>query len=165
LSSRIEFTARAPETKINHTMLITQSEPQAIELRAHHLLCILGFRGSGYDKKFIANMEGVVKTILQGYTSPLIKVIDECDVICSACPHNKNNECHKDEDSERRVKSRDLKVMHSLGLRRGDEITPQMLWEMIKERLTPVAMLEICHGCEWLELGYCLEGLKRLKYE
>jgi hypothetical protein len=135
---------------------------QGIDLRAHHLLCILGFRGLGYSEGFIQNMSEVVRSLRLNRSPLIVKVIDRCDIICSACPHNKGNECHKEDDSEQRVKSQDLNVAQRLSLEIGDEVSSQELWAMVKERLSPEDLLQICHGCEWLGLGYCIEGLRGL---
>ncbi len=132
-----------------------------VELRAHHLLCILGFKGLGYSKDFIKNMEKVISDINSGSYS--IKIITGCDVICSVCPFRKNNKCYKEKDSERRVKKRDLEVMKRLKVKIGDEFPPKKLWALVAKRIVPSDIPIICKGCEWLSLGYCIEGLLKLR--
>ena len=36
-----------------------------IELRAHHLLCLFGWRGHGYDRPFIDNFNRLVERLDQ----------------------------------------------------------------------------------------------------
>ena len=35
-------------------------------------------------------------------------------------------------------------------------------WERVREKVTATDLAEICSKCDWLELGYCAEGLERL---
>ncbi len=134
----------------------------SLEIRAHHLLCILGFRGLGYSQEFIVKMGKVVKELDTKATFP-ITVIAECDVICASCPHNRSNKCLKEADSESKVKNQDLAVLQRLGFEIGAQMPAGNAWARVKEKIAPEDIVEICSDCEWLELGYCAEGLARLK--
>ncbi len=133
----------------------------SLEIRAHHLLCLLGFRGLGYSQEFIKKMGKVAKDLHSNSTFP-ITVFAECDVICASCPHNKGNKCRKKVDSESKTKARDLEVLRRLGFEVGAQMPVAKAWARIRERLTSRDVAEICRDCEWLELGYCVEGLERL---
>ncbi len=133
-----------------------------LTIRAHHLLCVLGFRGLGYSQEFIATMEKVVRRMRSDSAFPII-VVAGCDIICASCPHNKGSKCLKEADSERKVEGQDLEVLNRLGFELGAQITAGNVWARIKERLTPKDVTEICRGCEWLGLGHCVRGLARLK--
>jgi len=133
-----------------------------LKIRAHHLLCLLGFRSLGYSQEFITTMGKVVENLRSNSTFPII-LVAECDIICTSCPHNKGNKCLKEADSESKVKTRDLEVLHRLGFEAGAQIPAGKAWTRIKERLSFEHIAEICRDCEWLELGYCVEGLERLK--
>ena len=133
----------------------------ALEIRAHHLLCILGFRGLGYSQEFIVKMGKVVKELDTNATFP-ISVIAECDVICASCPHNKGNKCLKEADSESKVKTRDLEVLQRLGFEVGAQMPAAEVWTRIREKLTLRDVAEICQCCEWLKFGHCAQGLEKL---
>lgn len=133
-----------------------------LKIRSHHLLCVLGFSGLGYSQKFIATMEEVAKRMRFNPTFP-ITVVAECDIICASCPHNKENKCLKETESELKVKTRDLELLLRLGLEAGTQILADEALMRIKERLSFEDMAEICRDCEWLELGYCVQGLEKLK--
>ena len=132
-----------------------------LEIRAHHLLCLLGFRGSGYSQEFVEKMGKVAKELHLSSTFP-ITVLAQCDVIFFSCPHIKDNRCQKKADSESKVKARDLEVLRRLGFAVGAQMPIEKVWVRIKARLTPEDIVEICQGCEWLELGYCADSLERL---
>ena len=133
-----------------------------LKIRAHHLLCILGFHGLGYSPEFIAKMGKVVEELSSNFTLRLT-FIAECDVICASCPHHKENKCLKRADSEWRVQNQDLEVLQRLGFKVGTHIPVGTAWATVKEKITPEDIVEICRDCEWLELGHCAEGLARLE--
>ena len=133
-----------------------------LEIRAHHFLCILGFRGLGYSQEFIVRMGKVVEELSSNSTLP-ITFIAECDIICASCPHNKENKCLKRADSEWKVKNHDLEVLRRLGFEVGAQMSAGEAWARIKARISVRDISEICRDCEWLELGYCAEGLERLE--
>jgi hypothetical protein len=107
-------------------------------------------------------MGKVAKELHLNSTFP-ITILTECDVICASCPHNKANKCRKKADSELKVRARDWEVLQRLGLETGTQLSAGATWTKVKERLIPDDLVEICQGCEWLELGYCAEGLEGLK--
>jgi len=133
-----------------------------LEIRSHHLLCILGFRGLGYSEEFVSNMGKVVERLRSNHSFPITLVVG-CDAICASCPHNKEGECLERADSDAGVTVLDSKLLDRLGFEAGTQILAGEAWERVKERLAPGDLAEICGDCEWLGLGYCAEGLKRLR--
>jgi hypothetical protein len=107
-------------------------------------------------------MGKVVEKLRSNSAFPII-LVAECDIICASCPHNKGNKCLKEADSESKVKTRDLEVLHRLGFEVGAQVTANEAWTRIKERITSEDVGALCHDCEWWESGYCVEGLERLK--
>lgn len=107
-------------------------------------------------------MGKVVEELNSNSTFP-ITIIAGCDIICSSCPHNKNNRCRKKVDSEEKVRAKDLAVLQRLGLEAGTQIMPAEVWGRVKESFSATEIKKICQKCQWLELGYCLEGLERLR--
>jgi hypothetical protein len=132
-----------------------------VKIRGHHFLCILGFRGLGYDEKFVENMDKIIIK-LNNEQDMLIKVVDNVDNICSMCPNNVNGEC-KTERFPGSVRERDRAVLKILGIEVKEVIRYIDILNKIKENMTEEKMVKICKDCEWFSLGYCLEGLKKLK--
>jgi hypothetical protein len=106
---------------------------------------------------------GEVVEKLRSNSSFPITVVVGCDIICASCPHNRGSKCLKEVDSESKVKNRDLEVLHRLGFEVGAQMAAGEAWTGIKERITSEDVAALCHDCEWWELGYCAEGLERLK--
>ena len=129
-----------------------------MKIRAHHLLCMLGFRGLGYSEEFTENMGKVVAEFNSGAALPVI-VVAECDVICEPCPHNRGNRCVKKPDSERRVIAKDLDVLRRMGLESGAGLAAARVRQIVKESFSSGDLAEICSDCQWRGLGYCADGL------
>lgn len=133
-----------------------------LKIRPHHLLCMLGFRGLGYSGEFISNMAKLVGKLRSDSTFPIILVVG-CDAICVSCPHNKEGKCLKRADSELKAKALDLELLQRIMFKTGIQMPIDEALRMVKERITSEDMVELCRDCEWWELGYCVDGLERLK--
>ena len=133
-----------------------------LKIRSHHLLCILGFRGLGYSEEFVSNMGKVAAELRSDPGFPITLVVG-CDAICVSCPHSREGKCRKKANSEVDVPIQDFELLKRLGLEAGSQMLAGAAWQEVKERLTPGDLTEICGDCEWLGLGYCAEGLERLR--
>ncbi|MBU4310449.1 DUF1284 domain-containing protein [bacterium] len=133
-----------------------------MRLRAHHLLCILGFRGLGYDEKFIKEMKRIIQKIKEN-SDLKIKLIEECDNICAVCPFNIDGLCENEAvGGEERVGERDKQVAGRLDLKAGDILTAKEVMDLLKKKIKPDDLSVICKDCPWLKMEYCAEGLKKI---
>ena len=128
-----------------------------IKLRAHHLLCLYGFRGLGYNKEFVENMQAIVDRIREN-PSIEIEVVNGIDDICAKCPHNIENKCSK---PGRNVEEFDREIVRRLEIDIGRKVESKTLLNLVEKRIQPEELPAICKGCEWLELGFCEEGLRK----
>jgi len=120
-------------------------------IRAHHLLCIQGFQGYGYSRNFAANMSQVIKD-LNSNPDMEVEVIDECDVICSQCPHNKEEICQKNPDSALKAKDIDNRVLKKLGLKNGISGRARDYFSLVNKNLKNVLdVQDVCGDCDWKE--------------
>ena len=122
-------------------MVHRETEVPEIEIRGHHLLCIQGFQGYGYNKNFIMNMKEVVNK-LKSAPELRIKMTDKCDDICAPCPHKVKDECSKEI-----VKSMDLQVLKDLGIKVGEKVKIKDIVAKIKSNSQKFRM--VCKSCEW----------------
>ena len=135
---------------------------RGIPLRAHHLLCLLGFQGIGYTADFIRNFQKV-KRLIEQHPDLVVEVVDSCDVICVACPNMQDGECFRSgRKYNEKVKCIDGRVMERLGIKPGDRFRAKDLYALVKEKIKPGDIEEICQGCDWLNLGFCPRGLAQL---
>lgn len=133
-----------------------------MKLRFHHILCILGFLGLGYDEKFIKGMERVIRKIKEN-PDLKIKLMRGCDDICRACPFNIDGRCQNEVvGSEERVRERDSQVAARLDIKAGDVLTIKEILDSVKEKIKPGDLPVICQDCPWLKMGYCEDGLRKI---
>ena len=93
-----------------------------------------------------------------------IEVIASPDAVCGACPHRQLSGCTlNSERSEEEMVEQDREVMRRLGLMAGDRPRWGDLLERIRTSLSGEDLSSICGACRWLPLGYCREGINRLK--
>jgi len=133
---------------------------ERLSLRAHHLLCLHGFRGLGYDERFVEKMSAVYDRVKSG-AGLEIMVIDRPDDICAACPHCTQEGCEKNTPgAEDRVKQLDHRVLHRLGISPGEVFSRDGIISRLLEKINPDDLALVCEGCQWLPFDYCAEGLR-----
>ncbi|MFU0782059.1 MAG: DUF1284 domain-containing protein [Thermoanaerobacterium thermosaccharolyticum] len=130
-------------------------------LRGHHLLCMLGFKGLGYDSDFIKNMDTIIKK-LKDDDDVLIKLVDNVDNICEKCPNNLSGVC-KNEHHRDSIKEMDDAVLKVIQIRPGESMKYSEIATNIKLFMTEDIMNGICRNCSWKGYGYCVDGLKDLR--
>ncbi|PIU51350.1 DUF1284 domain-containing protein [Candidatus Desantisbacteria bacterium CG07_land_8_20_14_0_80_39_15] len=122
-----------------------------MKIRAHHLLCVLGFHGLGYNKEFVKKMCDVQRRLKTKPALP-IEVLNSCDEICAVCPHQKNNRCKKGEYSYKRVKETDQKVLSALEIKNGDVFSGSEILRLIRKKIGSFPeLVKICGMCGWRE--------------
>ena len=126
-------------------------------LRAHHVLCVQGFRGLGYSEAFVARMREIKNALEQD--SIAVAVGPGPDAICGACPQlARRPACGSDSGTER-----DGAVMAILGVEPGT-VLPWREWlKRVAERVSPAVLAEICQDCSWFPLSYCTAGMMDLR--
>ncbi|TSA55435.1 MAG: DUF1284 domain-containing protein [Planctomycetaceae bacterium] len=121
-----------------------------IEIRAHHLLCLQGFQGHGYDEAFAQNMSEIVRYIDLNPDLE-IEIVTKCDVICACCPNNVKGIC-KNLGSAQSIREMDLYVLRKLGLKRGTKIRAKGIFTFVNTKLSNSLDIEnLCGVCEWRE--------------
>ncbi|KUK01664.1 MAG: Uncharacterized protein XD44_0251 [Methanobacteriaceae archaeon 41_258] len=113
------------------------------KIRAHHLLCIEGFQGYGYDKKFTENLKDIIKTLKE---DPNIQVtlVNEVDEICRMCPNK--SKCEGDEN----LKAKDERLIKHLNLNVKETKQYHELHSLI-ENIDFKILEEICGNCQWIK--------------
>ncbi|WP_414831778.1 DUF1284 domain-containing protein [Afifella sp. YEN Y35] len=120
-----------------------------VELRAHHLLCMLTFAGKGYSPGFVARFEEVAAAINAGAT---VKIVDGPDPLC-ACVIAAEKEPHCFKAS---VTERDRKAARDVGEKLGLTIEAGTVIPLSRARVDEMrtwfqhgTTRPACVGCEW----------------
>lgn len=133
-----------------------------IALRGHTLLCLQGFRGEGYSPAFVDNM-AAIHAALAANPDRLIRLHAEPDTVCAACPHLAAGCTLNGLGSESEMARQDRDVLARLDLTAGAVVTWRDVLARIRRAISGDDLPSICGSCRWLPLGYCAEGLKRLR--
>lgn len=135
-----------------------------LRLRGHTLLCLQGFRGEGYSPSFVANMAAIHQT-LSHQPETTVQVVASPDAVCAACPHQQESSgCTLNgEASETTMIDQDRVVLERLGLKAGNHLSWQEVLARISTSMSGDDLPSICGSCRWLPLGYCREGIDRLR--
>ena len=116
-------------------------------LRGHHLLCLKGFQGYGYNENFVENMNEV--NYMRKLDTTTISLTDEADDLCEHCPNLKNQLCGDNEHNEM-IKKMDGEVLKKIDP--SKEYNSVELFEKIEEIFnTEESVSEICFNCMWHE--------------
>lgn len=124
-------------------------------LRPHHILCIQGYRGKGYNDEFVSNMDEIVY-LLKNNPNHKVKLISKTDTICKHCPSNIGEGLCK---FQSKVAALDEKTLQNLSLEEDTEYVYDDILNYIKENLTIEKFESICKECEWYKFGYCFDAL------
>ena len=142
------------------TMLLVV--PLPIPIRAHSLLCLLGYRGVGYDAAFTAEMTGIHSSLARD-PSLLIEVRTSPDRLCAACPNLKGGCTLGGPAHEAHMRSQDEDVVRRLGLRAGGVYPWTDILDRVSRFVRGTDLPSICTTCPWLPLGWCAEGIELLR--
>ena len=116
-------------------------------LRGHHLLCLKGFQGYGYDENFTKNMTDVNSK--RKLTNTTISLTNSPDDICKACPNLKNDLC-EDTFQNEKIIAMDNEVLKKIDI--SKEYNSVELFKKIDEIFdTKQSVAEICFNCMWHE--------------
>jgi len=102
-------------------------------------------------------MQGIVDRIRENLSIE-IELVNGVDDICSKCPHNVENRCSKPGSN---VEEFDREMVGRLEIDMGRKVESKILLNLVEKRVQPEELSAICKGCEWLELGFCEEGLRK----
>lgn len=118
-----------------------------LTLRGHHLLCLKGFQGYGYDEKFTQNMTKI--NLLRKQEKTTILLTDSPDDICASCPNLKNNICENIQQNANIV-NMDHEVLKNIDS--SKEYDSIELFSEIDEIFnTQESVSKICFKCMWHE--------------
>jgi uncharacterized protein len=121
-----------------------------VQLRGHHFLCILTYRGKGYTKQFVAQMTALVETINSGQPVVLMSGPDDiCAGLSQKCREDASHDCLAGEIREldrvaasavSAVLGRDLSEAAALG--RSDIVS-------LRKAYASGSIRAACEGCSW----------------
>lgn len=127
-----------------------------IDLRGHHLLCMLTYIGNGYSPAFVENFDAIAMRLNNRET---IHLVDGPDDICAPllCGGARSSEeCHCHNES---VIVRDRLAIEAISDLLGLELRPDTEFaletgqlNLLRKAFADGSTRKACHDCEWFEL-------------
>lgn len=128
-----------------------------LKLRGHHLLCLQGFQGYGYDDNFVENMIKVNN--LRKSDEALIEVVNIADDICKACPNLVEDKC-RDDKNNANIIAMDNVVLSKIDSSKTFKATE--LFEEIHDKFNNFkSVKDICLNCSWWEQCLFVKNLEK----
>lgn len=127
-----------------------------VQLRGHHLFCLLGYRGMGYSKEYIENMTNLHQT-LRKYPETLVELVEGPDQLCEKYPNSGEYHC-KDQN----IFVRDAVILEKMGLKLGEKLQWQEIENRVKDFVVPSDIQTVCETCNWKSYGVCEEGIQHI---
>lgn len=118
-------------------------------IRAHHLLCVQGYQGYGYDSLFTANLTRI-RQLFDKAPQSWTKVVAANDIVCACCPHAGEHGCEKDQTAAARIRTMDLTILDRLNLIEGANQRIGALLTLVNTTFKTRSRLQgICDNCRW----------------
>lgn len=145
-------------------MLLLDKKPQitilifmastTVNLRGHHLLCLLAFRGKGYNRAFINNLAKLQEKI-RNDKKIKIKIVEGADDICVQCPYLNGNTCCKEaEERTQKINKIDNNILNKLNFKKNEIITLSDLVKSLSQ-IPKQELAKLCSSCSWLKTENC----------
>ena len=115
-----------------------------IRIRAHHLLCLQGFQGYGYNLEFIRHLEKII-TFFNSYPDSKLQIVQKTDVICSYCPHESKGFCNRDTG----IGKIDILVIERTSIDFNKIYSFEEVQKLVNEDLNHQDIMDICGKCSW----------------
>jgi len=139
-------------------------ENNIIYLRGHHLLCLQGYQGYGYDTKFKAKMETIIEQV--NANDYKLTITNSADDLCESCPNLKDGKCVEgleisDNSSENKnnmnknnskIVNMDNIVIEKAKLEKNREYSFNEAISIINKSFHNIQNAKkVCKDCKWIE--------------
>lgn len=123
-----------------------------VQLRGHHFLCILTYRGYGYTPAFVENMSSIVADIANGRP---VRLVDGPDDICNGLtPDDRilcNHDCGKSETREiDRLAIESISDILPAGAA-GTQVIDAATVATLRQAFASQDIRSACRRCSWAE--------------
>ena len=126
--------------------MMLEANTDLIRIRAHHLLCLQGFQGYGYDKAFTKILGEIIR-VFKSAPSTKIQIVTDADDICIGCPNLIAEECV----DHLKIKKMDSNVIGNISLEENQVLTIKTALKIIDRELRFETIKTVCEGCVWMD--------------
>ena len=127
------------------------------KLRPHHINCIFFYKGLGYSKEFVENMNYIINELSNEKSE--IMLINDLDDLCCKCPNNIGEKG----TSNDKVIELDSKTIRRYNLRLNEIYDFKDLIKNIYLNYNEEDFKFICSNCQWHKNGTCSQDIIELQ--
>jgi hypothetical protein len=137
---------------------------KTIQLRPHHLICLLRFKKGGYklenghDQKYQKCKE--IQKIAGNNPRIQLKIVFGFDDICTFCAYKGKKGC-LDKKTDKLAKAIDKRIISCLKLKKNQVMPAGKAFLLALEKIPAEKIKEICRGCESIPICSSKKGLKQ----
>ncbi|MCL2687017.1 MAG: DUF1284 domain-containing protein [Methanobrevibacter sp.] len=139
-------------------------ENNIISLRGHHLLCLQGYQGYGYDEKFKAKIETIINQL--NTNDYKVTLTDSADDLCKSCPNLKDGKCvgelqssNKSSENQEKINKNNSKIikidniiLKKAKLEKNQEYSFNKAISIVNKSFHNIKDVEkVCKDCKWIE--------------
>ena len=122
-----------------------------INLRGHHLLCLQGFQGYGYNEEFTRNMTIIHEKLMNDEES--IHLVNGLDDLCKYCPNINKDICINDRENEKILKMDKIVIDKVLKESNQKEYKASELFNMTNRIFKSSSDIkDTCYRCKWYDV-------------
>lgn len=127
-----------------------------INLRGHHLFCLLGYRGMGYSPEYVENMTRIHQ-MLRNNPDTLINIVKGPDHLCEKFPVTGEYHCENPS-----IYNRDAEILKKMNLQIGQILKWADIESRIRKHIASSDIQVVCETCTWRSYGVCEEGIQEI---
>jgi hypothetical protein len=137
------------------------NENNLIKLRAHHLLCLQGYQGYGYDERFKENLENKLNILKKNKVKVILT--SSPDDLCKMCPNLKENICigtkssnesfnNNNNNNNNKIIKKDLTIIKEIKIDINNKYLFKDLIKIVNNVFIKKSQLkDICLECQWTD--------------
>ena len=126
-----------------------------VKLRAHHLLCLQGYQGFGYDERFKVNLEKTLNRLKNKDSKVVLTSLP--DDICKKCPNMRKQICignsdtiSKSLENNDKIVKKDLAILKKIKIEINKEYVFKDLIQIVNNVfIKKYDLNDICKDCQW----------------
>ena len=140
---------------------MNNNKKKVIYLRGHHLLCLQGYQGYGYDDNFKKNMENIISILKNEDSNVKVVLTESPDDLCKFCPNlidriciGELNNAEKSMHSitNGKIVSMDSKVLKKAKINKRKEYLFSEAVILVNNSFKYLRdAKEVCGECEWID--------------
>lgn len=131
-----------------------------LNIRAHHFLCLPGYKGIGYDGDHKTSWDTISQQLKEN-PDTFVRVVDGQDDLCANCPNAKGKNGKR--CNMNFLSALDNKVKEMLNISTGMILSWREIMAKVFSVMNKENHKELCGTCPWRKAGLCEDTFETKK--